>query len=264
MAVNKELVVGEILDSIENYNFSERQAIKQIIKKYKITDWKIRGAIHALTFEIIRKLNGIDEIIKYSLKDRSSFQRIKLTIKNLLRVGVYEIKFMDKVPAQITNEIVEITKQKFGKKKSKFVNALLKSIEKIGLGEIEDQLIESKRLSFKYFHPNWYIEYLEKLLDKESVIAFLEENNKIPQVYLRANTLKIQINKLIEILKNNSVDLEQDPNFPEIIKVIRSKKPVTRIKSYKKGLYYIQTKSSAVVTHVLDPQPNELILDICA
>ncbi|NVM01702.1 MAG: RsmB/NOP family class I SAM-dependent RNA methyltransferase, partial [Candidatus Helarchaeota archaeon] len=42
------------------------------------------------------------------------------------------------------------------------------------------------------------------------------------------------------------------------------KKPVTRIKSYKKGLYYIQTKSSAVVTHVLDPQPNELILDICA
>ncbi|MFX0133049.1 MAG: 16S rRNA (cytosine(967)-C(5))-methyltransferase RsmB [Candidatus Hodarchaeota archaeon] len=264
MAVNKELVVGEILDIIETNQCSERQAIKQMVKKYRITDWKIRGAIHALSFEIIRKSNAIDEIIKYSLKDKGAFQRLELSVKNLLRVGVYELKFLEKVPAQITNEIVEIIKQKFGKNKAKFINALLKSIEKVDLKKIENQLPKSEQLSFKYFHPKWYIKYLEKILDFNSVIAFLEENNKVPQVYLRANTLKIQINKLIEILKKNGVKVEQDANFPEILKIIKSNKPVTRIKSYKRGLYYIQTKSSAVVTHVLDPQPNELIFDICA
>ncbi len=262
--MNKELVAGEVLDLIEKSNLSERQAIKQIVKKYKITDWKIRGGIHALVFEIIRKYNGIDEIIKYSLKDKKSFKRIEIPIKNLLRIGVYELKFMEIVPAKITNEIVEITKQKFGKNKSKFVNALLKNIEKTDLNDIEDHLNERNRLSFKYFHPNWYIEYLEKILDRDSVISFLKENNKVPPIYIRVNTLKIRIDRLIGILKNNKVELEQDPYFPEILKVTKTKKPMTRLKSYKKGLFYIQTKSSAVVTHVLDPQANEYILDICA
>ncbi|MFX1450382.1 MAG: 16S rRNA (cytosine(967)-C(5))-methyltransferase RsmB [Promethearchaeota archaeon] len=264
MAINNELVVGEILEIVERIRCSERQAIKQIVHKYKITDWKIRGAIHALVFEIIRKRNAIDEIIKYSLKNKGTFQRLELPIKNLLRIGVYEIKFLNKVPAQITNEIVEITKQKFGVNKSRFINILLKSIEKISFEDIENQLPKNKQLSFKYFHPSWYIEYLEKILDFDSVLAFLNENNKVPPVYIRANTLKIPINQLIEILKDNSVKVEQDANFPEILKVIKSNRPVTRIKSYKKGLYYIQTKSSAIVTHVLDPQPNELIYDICA
>ncbi|MHA1300039.1 MAG: RsmB/NOP family class I SAM-dependent RNA methyltransferase [Candidatus Helarchaeota archaeon] len=264
MAVNRELVTSQILDYIDIKKCSERQALKEIAKKYKITNWKIRGAIHALTFEVIRKTNAIDEIIKYVLTDKKIFNQIEPSLKNLLRIGVYEIKYQRKVPAQITNEIVEIVKEKFGSSQANFTNALLKKIELISLKEIENSLPEIKRLSFKYYHPTWYIDYLQKILDKESTIALLTENNKVPPLYIRVNTLKIPITTLIEILKDQKIEVEQDSDFPEILKIKKTKIPITRIKSYQKGLFYIQTKASAIVTHVLDPQLNELIYDMCS
>jgi len=264
LAVNRELVTSQILDYIDIKKCSERQALKEIAKKYKITNWKIRGAIHALTFEVIRKTNAIDEIIKYVLTDKKIFNQIEPSLKNLLRIGVYEIKYQRKVPAQITNEIVEIVKEKFGSSQANFTNALLKKIELISLKEIENSLPEIKRLSFKYYHPTWYIDYLQKILDKESTIALLTENNKVPPLYIRVNTLKIPITTLIEILKDQKIEVEQDSDFPEILKIKKTKIPITRIKSYQKGLFYIQTKASAIVTHVLDPQLNELIYDMCS
>ncbi len=246
-------------------NCSERQGVKDIIKKYKISNWKIRGAIHALTFEIVRKRNKIDEIIKYALNERCSFQEIEMPLKNMIRVGVYQIKIQEKIPAKITNEIVNIVKHKFNLQKSKFVNALLKKIENISLEDVEQHLpSKDEQLSFKYSHPVWYIKYLRDLMDEDSVIAFLKENNKVPPLYLRANTLKVPLDKIIDILKDKGVEIERDADFSEIIKVIKTDKPVTRIKSYKKGLFYIQTKASAVVVHSLNPQPDELIFDTCA
>jgi len=264
LAINKELVTSEILDFMDLKKSSERLALKKISKKYNITNWKIRGAIHALTFEVIRKRNAIDEIIKYCLKKNINFQQIDLSLKNLLRIGVYEIKFHNKIPAHVTNEIVEIIKQKLGSVQANFANALLKKIEKVSLKEVEESLPEDESLSFRYFHPLWYVEYLKKIFDSKSVIDLLIENNKIPPLYIRANTLKIPIDNLIKILKQNDVEIEQDGNFPEILKVIKTNVPITRIKSYKKGLFYIQTKASAIVTHILDPQPYELIIDLCS
>ena len=132
------------------------------MKKYKVSDWKIRGAIHALVFEVLRRQNILDKYIYVSLKTKSSYAKLDPKLKNILRIGTYEIKFLEKSAGLVTNELVNITKQALPnpKKESRFINALLYKVEKTQASEFLEGLPLYERLSLEYFYPTWYVKYL--------------------------------------------------------------------------------------------------------
>jgi len=265
--ISRELLALEILEEILTRGVSEREAVKKIMKKHKITDWKIRGAVHALVFETIRRLNVLDKYIFNSLRTKSSFKKLDSFLKNLLRLGVYEIKFVEKSAALVTNELNNVAHDIFGSsnKKAKFINALLRKVEKTSDQEIFGDLSLFERLSLKYQYPTWYIKYLTYLFNnQEEIIAFLKKGNEIPITSIRVNTLKINKDDLIQLLTEEQYIVREDQQVPDLLIIEKSSKPITWSKFHRQGYFYIQSKSSMSVPYVLDPRPHEIVLDLCA
>jgi len=260
---DREEVAVEALTLIELKGLSARTAMNKVTQQMGITDWKERGAAHALVFEVLRRKNTLDRILNLVLKDGST-RLMHPYLRNLLRLATYQMKFGKVSGALVTNEAVKIAKGKFGIKTAKFVNAILRQIEKFSSKKIYEHLNDVETLSIKYFYPTWLVNYLIKLVGRNMAIKIMEKTNTVPPIYIRINTLKCEKEKVIEMLRKEGIKVEEDKDLPEIVKVISYEKPVTRTKAFQEGYIYIQTKSSALVTHVLNPAPGDFIIDLCA
>ncbi|NHI92588.1 MAG: 16S rRNA (cytosine(967)-C(5))-methyltransferase RsmB [Candidatus Lokiarchaeota archaeon] len=260
---DKEEIATEVLVTLELENISEREAIKKIMRKHEIEDWRIRGSAHRLTLETLRKLNVIDKIIKKNLKDRNSFAKLDPFLRNLLRVTVFQMKFSDKAPELITNQALEIYKRrKKSQKQVNFLNAILRQIEKKQIEQYFKGNDYIENLSLQHFQPSWLIKYMLKYYDKAFTEEFIKQ--RIPPYFIRINTIKISINKALEKLEEENFEFEEVKGIPECIKITNSFKPVTRSLLYLKGMIYIQSKSSMIVSKILEPKKGEVIADLCA
>ena len=263
ISFDKEELTSEILILLENENTSEREAIKKVMSKKGIKDWRIRGSAHRLTLETLRRKNVIDRIIKFTLKDWNSFDKLDPFLKNLLRVSVFQMKFSNISSALITNQALEILKRRVKNKKPvSFLNAILRQIEQKPVEEFLKGKNEIESLSLKYFYPSWLIKHVIKQHDKEFTKNFITERPL--ENHFRINTLKIPVKNALEKLHDHGYQYKQDKIIPELIKLISYKKPLTRSKLHLKGMLYIQSKSSILVSRILDPRPGEVVADICA
>lgn len=111
--------------------------------------------------------------------------------------------------------------------------------------------------------PDWMdtlavTELGEDVWEKE--ITFL---NKEADVFIRTNTLKINSNKLIEVLEKEEVTVKPFGDFPETLK-LDARKPLQRLASFLNGMYEVQDVGSQEIAHYLNPRPNAKVIDACA
>jgi 16S rRNA (cytosine967-C5)-methyltransferase len=185
-------------------------------------------------------------------------------LRNLLRVGVFNLKFSDNLPQKVTKTIVQKAKEAFGEGISKFTNALLRKIEEVKLSDLISDSTDIVNLSLKYFHPTWFIKYLITLLGRPGTIKFLQKSLEPDALYIRVNFLKSDIATVIEALKEDKFVIEEDSNLPDVIRILDWQYPILHSQLYKEGLIYIQDKASTLVSHVVNPQEGDCIFDICA
>ena len=260
---DKEELAAEILQILEIGIISEREAIKKVMKKHSIKDWRIRGSAHRLTLETIRKLNVIDKIIKKNLKDRSSFEKFDPFLRNLMRITVYQMKFSNKAPELITNQALEIyKKRKKSQKQINFLNAIFRQIEKKPVDQYLAANNYVENLSLQNFYPSWLIRYMLKYYDKTFTEEFIKD--RIPPEFIRINTIKTSIKDALEKLEEEKFEFEKVKGIPECIKITSQDQPVTRSTLYLKGMIYIQSKYSMLVSRIMEPRSGEIIADLCA
>ena len=194
----------------------------------------------------------IDYIIqKYS---KIKLKKISPWILNILRISVYQIVFLDKIPkSAAVNESVNLTK-KYGVKSTGFVNAILRKVSKEDYEEIEE-------LHLKYSMPLWLIEELKKNYDLNTVEQICINSNIRPKTTIRVNTLKITQEELEQKLKQNRIDFERTKkeNFLNI--KIRN---LSELELFKKGYFSVQDISAGKPASVLAPKEGQIVLDMCS
>lgn len=194
----------------------------------------------------------IDEILqKYS---KVKINKISAWIRNILRMGIYQIVFLDKVPkSAAVNESVNLCK-KYGVKSSGFVNAILRKVEKKDYDGITD-------IGLRYSMPKWLVEELEKDYDKETVEHICKESNQRPSTIIRVNTLKITQKELEEKFEERNIDYKKldVENF-----LIIKKKNISNFDLFKEGYFTVQDVSAGLTGIILDPKPGEIVLDVCS
>ena len=181
--IDREEIAVEALTLIELKGLSARIAMNRVAQEMKITDWKERGAAHALLFEVLRRRNTLDKILNMVLRDGAP-RLMHPYLRNLLRLAIYQMKFGKTNSALVTNEAVKIAKEKFGVKTAKFVNAILRQAEKLPLQKIYENLNDIETMSIKYFYPTWLIKYLIKLVGRHTAIKIMKKTNTVPPIYL--------------------------------------------------------------------------------
>ncbi len=254
-------VAAEVLSMVDTTLLSEKEALKKILSRMNL-DYKIRASVHAYVFETEKRKNVIDFVILRCLKGKR-IDELDPLLRNLLRVGVYEMHFKGVHPALATDSIVRIVKRRFGERMASLANAVLRRAEHVKLEEEIAKLDEIRKLALEYFHPEWFVKLAIDLLGKEEAVKLMIANNEKQTVYIRVNELKASIEAVRRYLEDHGVELVETP-LPEVFKVVSYERAPASLDWHSEGKFVIQDLASCLVAHVLKPEPGEKILDLAS
>lgn len=222
-----------------------------------------RGLLTELVYGVLRWQKRLDWVISNFSSTKP--QRMERDILNILRVGTYQLLFLNRVPASAAvNESVKLAKVR-GQKHGNFINAVLRSIDRgrngITFPDISEDIV--KHISIKYSHPEWLVRRFLSELGADETILLCEANNEPPPLTVRVNPMAISREGLLSRLLESGY--EAVPTFfsPAGI-VIKGAGEVTAIPGFAEGFFSVQDEASQLVSYILDPQPGERILDACA
>ncbi len=223
-----------------------------------------RAFASELVFGVVKWKLTLDWIIAQF--SRLPAGRISVPILNILRIGVLQMLFMDRVPPSAAcNECVRLAK-KYGNPGSvSYVNAILRKISAnrhlITYPDKDKDL--SGYLSLRYSHPLWLVrEWLEEF-GQDFTEQFLEFNNIGASFTVRINIKSANRQNLIDMLNSEGAGASPGRYADEAILI---DKPSVFYKTsfYAEGRYYIQDEASMLVSKLLSPLPGNLAIDVCS
>ncbi len=252
-------IAAEVLKIVEENSISAKSALREYFKDMDL-DYRIRGSVHAYVFEVLKRRNFLDFILERALGFRN-LKSVNPFLRNLLRIGVYEMHFKSIPPPLATDSAVRIARE-VSPKAAGFVNAVLRNAEKVDVGrELEEirKVSRRKYISLRYFHPEWYVKIAEKVTSRyeELLIANLSQT-----LYVRANTLLRSPESVFNLLQRQGVVLEETP-LPEVFRVVSYEKPLTILDGYDR-YFVIQDLASCLVSAALNPEPGDTVVDLAS
>jgi 16S rRNA (cytosine967-C5)-methyltransferase len=229
-----------------------------------------------LVYGVVRAQAALDWLIARKTDSRSQ----NAGIKNVLRLGLYQVFWLDRIPAHAAvHETVELAKREGFGPKAGFVNAVLRGF----LREFDatKKLLADLKTSnpaVAFSHPQWLVEKWEKRFGPESTRLLLEWNNTPPATFARVNTLKTDAGKLLEKWRNENVEYDfvrrdflqsrdhggADYNPETLIFELKSHPSLAVLESFRDGWFYVQDPGTLLAPLELAPQAGETILDLCA
>ncbi len=237
--------------------------LRSVLEKYQYLDKQERAFLTRLTEGTIERTLELDYIInQYS---KTKVQKMKPVIRNILRMAVYQITYMDNVPdSAACNEAVKLAGKKgFGTLKG-FVNGVLRSIvrskEQILYPE---EACTEKYLSVKYSMPEWIVTMWLKDYGREKTEEILKSFYLSRPTTIRVNENQISKEELIKKLKNEHVNVEEHP-FLNSALLISDYDYLGALNSFCEGDFQIQDAASIQVAESADIKPGDYIIDVCA
>ncbi|MDF2524302.1 MAG: rRNA ((967)-C(5))-methyltransferase [Clostridiales bacterium] len=250
------------------YDINEKGAYSNISINKNIEGQELRELDKAFITELVYGTIKWKLSIDYIIQQFSNIKLKKLSpwILNVLRLGVYQLLYTDRIPPSAAcNESVGLAKKYGHSASSGFVNAILRNItrnkEKIKFPDKDNETL--RYLSIKYSHPEWMVKAWLDRFGPEFAESLLESNNQVPEFSLRVNTLKVSKDKLLEYFNEIGIEAETGRHIPEAI-IVRNPSSISKLDAFKNGWFQVQDESSMLVARVLDPKPGELVIDVCS
>ncbi|MDD4721545.1 MAG: 16S rRNA (cytosine(967)-C(5))-methyltransferase RsmB [Acidaminococcaceae bacterium] len=223
-----------------------------------------RRFVTELVYGTIKAKGTIDWLISKNIT--RSLHKVSPIILNILRMGAYQLYFLEKIPASAAcNEAVNLAK-KFGHQGTvKFVNAVLRNMVRnktqIVLPTIEEN--EPLHIALTYNHPEWLVQRWRYRFGTEDTIVLCKYDNASPVLSLRVNTLRITRDDLKKKLEAEGIQVRLSLWCKEGL--VCEKIPSFAAMFHKFGKYiYIQDESSMLVGNILSPVPGNLTIDVCS
>jgi 16S rRNA (cytosine967-C5)-methyltransferase len=233
--------------------------------EFKVLD---RAFITELVYGTIKWTITLDHVIKNFSKLKGN--KIAPRIRTIIRMGLYQIFFMDKVPhSAACNESVKLAGRYGHEGTRKFVNGLLRNVIRETEGQIDkvnfpDKDKESAQfLSGRYGYPIWMVEKFLSRHDFNFVQDMLRCDIVSPDLTIRYNRIKTTRQDLMDSL--NSKGLECVPGkYSEDALMLVKPSAISKIDEFNLGLFTVQGESSMLVARVLSPAHGEKVLDMCS
>ncbi len=215
-----------------------------------------RALVTELVFGVIERRITLD----YYLSKLSSnkLSKIEPRVLCLIRLGIYQLAFLDRVPSYAAvNESVSLAP----KRAKGFVNAILRSFMRLeGLPELPDDPIE--RLSVKYSYPTDLCKLFCSEFGEKRAESLLDAMNSRPTATLRVNTLKADRDSVIAYLEKEGIEAKAARLSP--VGVVTGKGAVAKLKGFKEGRFFVQDEASQICCQALGAKEGELVIDVCA
>ena len=258
----------EILCSWEESRLPIDQLMEQHITDTGLADPRDRQLIMSLVYGVLRWRGYLDWVVeKFS---KHPFSKMKSRTLQALRVGLFQLLFLDRVPASAAiNETVQALKD-MGQPKwlTGFVNGMLRTVSRQNdtIPDPRDEkkagsLPESARLS----HPDWLIKRWKKRYGKARTEAICHQNNLPAPLCLRTNTNLVSQEELLAKLQHDNIAAGPGRFGPDAITLFDYQGSIPKITGYADGLFQVQDEAAQLVSLLLFPlQAEQYYLDGCA
>ncbi len=238
-------------------------ALDRFLRKGNLKDVERRFAAE-LAYGSIKRRNTLDWVLRHFM--RRSLEKTDPWVRNLLRLGAYQILFLDRVPtAAAVNETVELTKKYGHPGTVKFVNGILRSLvrnlDKLKFPTIEEDPI--LHISLVHSHPEWMVGRWLKRFGIKETIKICQKNNEPPPASLRTNTLKCNREELQKVLKKEGYDTTYGKYAPECLCADEYGR-LEELRAFREGLFTVQDEGSMLVSRLLAPDEGAVVVDACA
>lgn len=249
----------EILFEIEKDGAYSNLTINRFLEKNKLENPAfVRELVYGVLENKILLDFYLDQLIPSGIK------KVKKKEASLLRMGLYQMIFMDSVPDYAAvNESVVIAK-KLCRGREGFINGVLRGFMKkrdqISIPVKEKDI--KKHLSIKYSFPVWLIEKWEKEFGIEACEELLKASNKRPQLSIRVNIMKTSRDELAKKLEELGYEVSKGVHSERTLHVKGSGLLAEEL--FEKGYFSVQDEASTVTADTLDAKANETIIDVCA
>lgn len=258
MDVNRKTAYLALVDVEAKKAYSNLAINHQVI----VNKPNSQGFVREMVYGVLEHKLTLDYYIDLLVKD--GIKSLKVQELTLMRMGIYQIGYMDSVPEYAAvNECVVLAK-KYCRNKSGLVNGVLREYlnKKIQLRLPDRGEDEIKYLSVKYSYAPWIIELWLEHYSMNFVENLLEAGNETPPMTIRLNWLRIMKPDLIKKLRDRGFEAEEGGMCQNAINVKGGNLLDTDM--YKLGLFTPQDESSMLVAEKLNPQHGDTVIDVCA
>ena len=250
--MNVKQVAINLISQVDKGAYSNI-ALNETFKTLDINS-KEKAFITEIFYGVIRNKKFLDYIIEKNTKEIK-----KEWIRNLLRISIYQITFMDSDNKGVVWEATELAKKKYGVPISKFINGTLRNYLRNKDSELKS-LADEKNYEVLYSIPKWFCDMLEKQYGNENLKQAITSLKKIPYLSVRVNKLKYTEKEFEEFLKEKDIQIIKKVDTVYYI----NSGLIINSEEFKTGKIIAQDASSYLAARNLGVMPNELVLDICA
>lgn len=222
-----------------------------------------RAEVREYVQNILRRRSYLDFLIdEFS---NVKINEMKSSLKNILRLGVYDMVFMDSTPDYAAiNETVEIAKYTLGSRTGDLTNAILRNLQRdinnLPKPSFEDR---TKLVATTFSHPEWLVKRWTNRFGEREAFQLMQANNKRPVYYVRANNLRTKTENFKLRMTKHDIEFVESDWLPGYFQV-DSVAPFITKGWLSKGFCQIQDIAAGFAPFLLDPQPGESIYDLCA
>ena len=250
--MNVKQVAINLISQVDKGAYSNI-ALNETFKTLDINS-KEKAFITEIFYGVIRNKKFLDYIIEKNTKEIK-----KEWIRNLLRISIYQITFMDSDNKGVVWEATELAKKKYGVAISKFINGTLRNYLRNKDSELK-RLDDEKNYEILYSIPRWFYDTLEKQYGNDNLKQAITSLKKIPYLSVRVNKLKYSEEEFEEFLKEKDIQIIKKVDTVYYV----NSGLIINSEEFKTGKIIAQDASSYLAAKNLGAMPNELVLDICA
>ena len=249
--MNVKQVAINLISQVDKGAYSNI-ALNETFKTLNINS-KEKAFMTEIFYGVLRNKKFLDYIIEKNTKEIK-----KEWIRNLLRISIYQITFMDSDNKGIVWEATELAK-KYSIAISKFINGTLRNYLRNKDSELKN-LADEKNYEVLYSIPKWFYNILEKQYRNENLKQAITSLKKVPYLSVRVNKLKYTEKEFEEFLKEKDIQIIKKVDTVYYI----NSGLIINSEEFKTGKIIAQDASSYLAAKNLEVIPNELVLDICA
>ncbi|MBQ5824147.1 MAG: 16S rRNA (cytosine(967)-C(5))-methyltransferase RsmB [Clostridia bacterium] len=256
---NSRQTAFEILCKIQKDSSYSNLTVDNVLASSGLND-SDSAFVSALVYGVLERSYTLDYQLSLNLKQ--PLKKLKPQVLTALRLGVYQLLFMDKVPeSAAVNESVKLVKSNGCAFAGSLVNAVLRSVSRNGLC-LPDESDKSEYYSVKYSFPTDLVRFWIKHYGENNAVGIMASCAGRPPLTVRVNTLKTDGETLADLLRaeNISVQVSSVDNSLCLGKC----GSLEKLSAFNDGLFHVQDGASQLCAAALAPQEGETVIDLCA
>lgn len=264
--MNLREIILDILLELNRQNEYANILISAVLKKYDYLDGREKAFIKRVSEGTIERRIQIDYVL--DLFSKVPVVKMKPLIRELLRMSVYQILFMEHIPdAAVCNEAVKLAKKRRFQSLQGYVNGVLRAVArgKDSIPYPDRQKDRDAYLSVVYSVPVWLVDHLRDVCGEEQCETVLQSflQRKPVSIRMRETLPEKERERLLEAWRQNGVGVRKHPYLPYALEVEKAE-GIGSLEGYDEGLFAVQDVSSMLVVETAGIRSGDTVIDVCA